>query len=397
MSPTLQRFLLGLGLAHLVAFAVFWGMQLREAQGFVLADGVSPIGGDFVNLWTAGRMVLEGQIGDLYDPARFMALQQERIGAFIGHRLWAYPPHSLALAVPFALLGYLPALALWSLLGLAVLAYGARRAGFGPWQTAILLLSPASMHCIYWGQTGNLACGLLLLALSQRGPRDWVAVGATAALTIKPQIGFMLPVLWALTRQWRLILVVSAAVLAVLALTFVLTGPAPWLGYLFETLPELDGLERHGTGMFVYMIPSVFMALRILTGDGDLAATLHLGVAAVVLAWCVWLILRAPGHRARAALVLVGTAAITPYLHIYDLAMVLAGAMMVARLREAPDGTAHPWAERAVIAAWAMPYITLLLNYAGVPLTPLLMLALLVLAARAPVAAGRRTDAPGPG
>ena len=140
MSVTFQRSLLGLALVHLVAFAIFWGMQLREAQGFVLADGVSPIGGDFINLWTAGRMVLEGLSADIYDPSRFMELQQQRIGAHIGHRLWAYPPHSLALAVPFGAPGYFTALVLWSLLGLAALGFGARKAGMSGWRTAILLL-----------------------------------------------------------------------------------------------------------------------------------------------------------------------------------------------------------------------------------------------------------------
>lgn len=382
MSVTFKRSLLGFALVHLAAFLLLLGWQLSSARGYVMADGVSPIGGDFINLWTAGRMVTEGLAADIYEPARFMELQQQRIGAYIGHRLWAYPPQSLALAVPFGALGYFVSLALWSLLGLAVLAFGARRVGFGGWATAILLLSPASLHCIYWGQTGNLACGLLLLALSQRGARDGMAVGATSLLTIKPQFGLLLPALWLATRQWGIIIAVTVAVGVVIAATLAVGGPELWKAYLFETLPELNRLERHGTGLFTYMIPSAFMALRIVTGDGDLAANLHLMLASLLLAWCLWHIWREERPLARHALVLVGTAAITPYLHIYDLTVVLAGAMMIARLNETSESANPFWVDRAVLASWALPYLTIVLNALSVPLSPLVMVALLVLLSR---------------
>lgn len=382
MPVTFKRSLLGFALVHLVAFVIFCVWQLSKAHGFMLADGVNPIGGDFVNLWTAGRMVPEGNADEIYAPTRFMELQQERIGAQMGYRLWAYPPHSLALAVPFGALGYFTSLALWSLLGLAVLAWGARRAGLSPWMTAILLLSPASLHCVYWGQTGNLACGLLLLALSQRGARDGVAVGATTLLTIKPQFGLLLPLLWLMTRQWGIVAVVTVTVIVLLASTLAVGGPDLWSAYLFETLPALGRLERYGTGMFIYMMPSVFMALRITTGDPDLAASLHLALAAALLVWCVWVMRQEDRLVARQALVLIGTAAITPYLHIYDLTLVLAGALLVARLHGTIGGSMPFWVERAVIASWALPYLTLVLNMAGVPLAPLVMLVLLMLLAR---------------
>lgn len=376
VSPTFRRILIGLSLVHLAGFAMFWGLQLRAAQGFVLADGVNPVGGDFVNLWTAGRLVLEGLADEIYVPARFEELQRQRIGAFIGHRLWAYPPHSLALAVPFAIPGYFVSLALWSLLGLAVLACGALRIGFSRQMTAILVLSPASLHCVHWGQTGNLACGLLLLALSQRGARDGLAIGATAALTIKPQFGLLLPPLWLLARQWGLVAGVGAAVLLVLAGALVIGGWEPWHAYLFETLPELSRLERYGTGAFVAMIPSVFMALRISGFGGDLAAGLHMAVAGALLVLCLWFF-RAEGRpQARHAMVLVGTAAITPYLHIYDLTLALAGAMMIARLDAGESDAGSDMGERAVIASWVLPYLTLSLNAAGVPLAPLVLLGL---------------------
>src|SRR5690606_26530348 len=144
----------------------------------------------------------EGRIGDIYRPDAFMDYQMGFIGAPIGHRIWAYPAHSLFLAVPFGLFSYFVALALWSVLGLAVLAWGCRRLGLDRWESAIVLLSPASILCLYNGQTGNLATGLLLLALAARPGRDVTAMGAAAILTMKPQMGLFLPFFWLAEKRW---------------------------------------------------------------------------------------------------------------------------------------------------------------------------------------------------
>ena len=76
----------------------------------------------------------------------------------------------------------------------------------------------------------------------------------------------------------------------------------------------------------------------------------------------------------------IATAVITPYLHVYDLTLVLAGTMMITGPRTAAEDGMTPWNRRAVLAAWALPYVTLVLNKAGFPIAPAAMLALLVFA-----------------
>ena len=95
--------------------------------------------GDFINLWTAAKLVLSDRVPDIYRVDQFMAYQDTFTGgADIGLRLWAYPPHSLLLVWPFGLFGFYAALALWSLIGLAVLVAGARRFGFDRLEIAII-------------------------------------------------------------------------------------------------------------------------------------------------------------------------------------------------------------------------------------------------------------------
>jgi alpha-1,2-mannosyltransferase len=380
----LERALLVVALIHAVALAGIVISQLAASRGLVMADGISPIGGDFVNLFTVGRMLLAGEAGAIYDPVAYDAFQQTLIGTPIGLRLWAYPPHSLVLALPFGVLDYFTGLAAWSVLGLGVLAFGARRFGFSWAETVLLVTSPGALLCVYWGQTGNLAAGLALVALGQRGVRDGLAVAATTLLTIKPQMGYLLPLHWATGRNWGIFVAVSVAVIGVLVATLLIGGIGLWQGYLFETLPQLSLLERHGRGPFMTMIPSVFMSLRLLGVDGDLALNIHLVFAALLLPVVVWLLWtrREPGLRA--ATTLVGMAVLTPYLHVYDLVPVLVTGMLVMGAYGAATGWGRGVAAYMLLLAWSMPYLTLALGLLRVPLTPLLMLALLVLIARAP-------------
>ena len=378
--------LLVFGGLHALAIGYWILDQLLRADGVVIAGSIHPIGGDFINLWTAGHMVRDGAFGGIYTPSEFSAFQQAFVSSYIGHRIWAYPPQSLFLAYPFSLVNYWVALAAWSVLSLTVLAYGARRIGLGWPETFLLLASPASLMCLNYGQSGNLAVGLLLVALTHRSQRDGASVLATTILTIKPQLGFLLPVLWLRTRQWRLIALVAVAILVVLGLSVAIFGVEVWRGYVFETLTELRALQIDGSGTFVLMSPSIFMAKKILFGDGDLALSVHLVFALAVFFVCVRLIWRSSSRTQRHALALVGMALITPYLHFYDMSVLLVASFLAARLwAESARVSAQRLREYTVLLAWFLPYITVFGNALGVPVSPLLMLGIFAVIAFAPV------------
>jgi hypothetical protein len=288
------------------------------------------------------------------------------------------------------LLGYLSALVIWSALGAVVLYWGARRFGFARREAWLIVLSPASAACIYYGQTGNAATGLLLLALSARTQADPLSAGAATLLTVKPQLGFLLPVLWAIQQRWRLIALTAAAALLLLGASLLLLGSEAWRAYGVDTLPLLSRLEREGSGPFMLMIPSVFMAARILLQDGTLAMQLHVVFAAVVLCVLIWRLVKTTDRMAQSAVVLVGTALITPYIHNYDLSVLLCGALLVTHLHPG-----RPWTCLPLAVAWIMPVLVMILNAAGAPMAPLLMLLILLsvggrAAGRSPTAA----DAP---
>jgi alpha-1,2-mannosyltransferase len=373
--------LLALSLLHAGVIAGDLMQKLPEATDLVFAGTSSPVGGDFINKIAAARLVLEGRVAEIYAPEAFMAYQRTIIPHLIGLRLWAYPPTSLLLIWPLGFFTFVPAIVLWSLVGLAVLAWGARRFGFGWLETAIIVFSPAAISSIFYGQTGNVAAGLLLLGLSARRTADGVSIVATALLTIKPQLGLLLPVLWLIQKRFLFIALVIAAIAALGVATILAFGVAPWRQYVSETLPILGQLEREGTGAFLLMIPSAFIAGRIAIGDPTIAGWLHLASAAAVVALVLWRLTRTRVSMQQNAIVLAATALITPYIHIYDLPpLVAAGLLLMRQWKEAPR-VAQLLVFFVVLAAWAMPMLTFAVNQAGAPVSPIILLTLLVLVA----------------
>jgi alpha-1,2-mannosyltransferase len=376
----LKLFLLALTLLHLTSFTTTIVSKLQLADGLLLSAH-EPIGGDFINLLSAAQLAFSERVPDIYIPERFLEHERTIIPADIGIRLWAYPPHSLLFIWPLGALPFFSAFLVWSLLGLAVLGLGARRFGFDRTETLIILLSPATVQCLWYGQTGNLFGGLMLLALAGRGRADWLPASSAALLTIKPQIGFLLALLWLVERRWRRIVWTVLGTLVLLAGTVMLFGRTPWIDYVTHTLALLNQLEREGTGMFMMMIPSIFISGRIIGLSADTAGALHWGVALLVASILAWRLPRIPEPTRRAALLLFATTLITPYIHTYDLGLVLIGALIVGR--EYCRRLAPPDVGVAILmtAAWGLPNLVIRLNEMGLPASPLLLLALFLIAA----------------
>lgn len=339
-----------------------------------------PFGADFVNVWTTGRLVVSGAIDAIYRHQDFMAYQQTFINEDIGLRMWANPPHSLLFVWPFGLTGYYAAFVLWSVLGLALLAFGARKFGFTWTETAILTFSPAAMLCIAGGQMGNLACGLLLAALAGASFRSRSSIAAAAILTIKPQIGFLLPLFWIVRGKWALIVATGLLTVCLVLLSIWVFGVQSWRDYLGDTLPELAVLEREGRGPFLLMIPSTFISMRLSGLNADAASAVHFAFAGAVMVFLIWRLSRETNATRQVALLLIGTCLVTPYLHIYDLSILMAGALLVMRGVDALQGWVRAAIILAVGMAWALPALVPQLGKYDLPVSPLIILAILLVA-----------------
>lgn len=377
-----------LGVMHLVGFGLNAQAQLAGGEGLLLAPG-HPLGGDFVNLYAAARLALAGRIGEIFDPATFAAFEASIIPGEIGVRLWAYPPTSLFLAAPFGLFDFLVGLALWSLAGLVMLGYGARRIGLGWVETTIVLLSPGAVHSVYFGQTGNLATGLLLVALATWRPGMLRPGIAAALLTIKPQTGFLLPLDWLVGRRWGPIAVAVVATVVLFGASVLVFGPSAWSDYLGKSLPFLELVEREATGPFLHMIPSTFIAGRVLGMSSGPALAVHVVVAVLVFTVLVWRLIATASPQRRAMMVLFATPLISPYLHSYDLALVAAGCMLLGRELVRTMRARDLLIGILVVVGWAFANILMGVNRAGVPIGPGIAMLLFAVAAFVPSGGGK--------
>ena len=110
----------------LVSLAIL-GYLLATASGTLDYKG-RPIGTDFSQVWTAGRMVIDGRAADVWNWDAHRAVQE----AFHGPGLkewygWHYPPPFLLIAAALAAMPYLLALFIWQASTLLPFAWLIRR------------------------------------------------------------------------------------------------------------------------------------------------------------------------------------------------------------------------------------------------------------------------------
>lgn len=216
---------------------------------------------DFVIYWATGQQLAHH--GNPYDPATMRAL--EHGAGFAGKaELVNYmrnPPWGLPLALPLGFLSARVAALPWSLLMLALLVMEVRLvwAILGRPRSHLNWLGfcfPPALVCVMMGQTSLfLLLGLVLFLRLHRTQPFW-AGAALWFCTLKPHLfvpfGLVLLVWIVLTRRWRIILGVAAALAVSIALTLAI-DPAAFRQYL---------AWAHNSGISDEFLPCLGVALR---------------------------------------------------------------------------------------------------------------------------------------
>jgi hypothetical protein len=138
---------------------------------------------DYFNYWLGPRAIWAGV--NPYDLVAFadFGLSYHPHG-MIDQFNFTYPPQSLFLFAPFALLPPLPSIIAWDVFSLAAFIYAARPYLPKGLPAAAAVVSPATLICLDYGQTGLVTSALFLMAMRGSGL-------AAAVLTFKPHLGFL--------------------------------------------------------------------------------------------------------------------------------------------------------------------------------------------------------------
>lgn len=359
-----------------VAAACLW----LEVAYLVSADHISllkpafdvfgfPIGRDFINNWMAGRSAFLGGPASWFDAATYNAALREVTGhpdfpAFY----WSYPPHLVLIAWPLGLLPYLPAYLLWCAAGLALYVMAARCAGAERSDTWFLLLSPAVAVNVFFGQNGFLTAALLIGVLANLDRRPLWAGILCGLLTIKPQFGFLLPILLLMTGRWRVIAAAVAATALVVLVTAVWFGPAVWVSYVTEVMPQQRGLILDAGGLNWPMVASAFVNAYRLGLSVDVAWAVQAVTSCCAVAMVVWTFWRRRDPELSLALFVTATFLFSPWMLNYD--MVVFG-WVVTLLRKRPDNTVADHA--LALAVWTLPLAMMALGAWRIPTAMLVL------------------------
>ena len=329
----------------------YYGAVIIGAEDLITQFG-PVIGGDFVVLHTAGAAAIDDK-ASLYDIVTLEAALQDAFPAF-GEEFrlaWQYPPTTLLAMNVFGAAPYPIAYGLWVLLGVAAIITCARDLGASPRALLMVAASPILFQAAITGQTGMFTAALMFLAGFSPDKRPLIAGCAAGLLTMKPQLGVLIPIAYVAAGAWRAVAVATVVSLGLAALSYLVFGAAPWGAFI-------EGSLVHGERIGALLLPAhkmttTFGALTMLGAPMQISAIAQLATffALASIVFFVWR--RTEESRIRFAVLATASVLATPYVFYYELPIVLLA--IVALL----TGGARSDADRAELLAvaglWVAP------------------------------------------
>jgi hypothetical protein len=332
---------------------------------------------DFANYWMAGHLLHDGKGATLFGPpAAYLEAMRAVFGADYPWHNWSYPPHAALLLLPLGVLGFLPGMAVF--LGVTLAVYVCALQSLRPRWTGIsvIQLLPFIAGNLVATQNGFLTAALLIGGLALRDRRPLLAGVLFGLLTFKPQLGLLLPILLICERRWLSIAAATATTLALVVVSIAVFGPESWTGYFRYVAPYQTEVMNTLGGDFPHMMGSAFGSARSLGLDAYAAMWVHAPFAVIGFSLLLFGLWRLTDANARAFLTLIAGMLVVPYSAAYDFgALATFAALWPFSGDERKPG---PGLRALLILAAALPMAILPLGQAGLPLTPVLLLAVAV-------------------
>jgi len=314
-----------------VAHVVFLVGMLVQGQWLIDSAGRG-IPTDFVNVWAAGKLALEGSPAAAYDWTIHKQVENGAVGYdFSGYYAWLYPPPFLAVAALLALFPYVAAYAAWVAATLPVYLITIR------WLVAHRLgyllagAFPTVLSNAIVGQNGFVTASLIGGTLGFMERQPVLAGCCLGLLTYKPHFGILFPLVLIAARRWTVFFVAAAVGVAMAAASWLAFGMATWEAFFRELpLASRDYLSA-GTSDW-QKLQSVFGLVRVMGGAEYLAWSLQISLAVfVAVALCILWRGRAR-FELKAAALAAGALLATPYVYLYDLVVLAIPVALLVRV-----------------------------------------------------------------
>jgi arabinofuranan 3-O-arabinosyltransferase len=278
---------------------------------------------DFVNVWSAGKLVLEGHPAQAWDWDIQKQVQVAVLGqSYQGNFAWHYPPPFLFVAGLLAHFPYAVAFIGWAAVSLVPYLAVMRAIVGRPFGLLLALAFPVVLTNTLVGQNGFLTASLIGGTLYLMPVRPVLSGICLGLLSYKPQYGLLFPLVLIAASQWTVFFTAGAVAVAMALASWLAFGTESWKAF-FHWMPMFSqAFLTEGRAPWGKM-QSIFALVRYLGGTEPLAWVFQWimsGAVAILLA-LMWR--SRVSYPLKAAALATGALLITPYLFLYDM-MVLA-------------------------------------------------------------------------
>ena len=278
---------------------------------------------DFVNVWAAGRLVLEGHPAQAWDwdiqkQVELALLRQD----FPGYFAWHYPPPFLFVAALLAQFPYSAAFIGWVSASLVPYLAMMRAIVGRPFGWLLAIAFPMVFNNTLVGQNGFLTAALIGGTLYLMPARPILAGICLGLLSYKPQYGLLFPIVLIADSQWTVFFTAAVVAAAMAFAAWLAFGTESWQAF-FHWMPMFSQAFLSEGKATWWKLQSLFSLVRYLGGTEQLAWACQWVLTASVATVLVVMWRGRISYSLKAAALAAGTLLTTPYLFIYDM-MVLA-------------------------------------------------------------------------
>ena len=278
---------------------------------------------DFINVWAAGRLALEGHPAQAWDWDIQRPIEVAQLGQdFLGYFAWHYPPPFLFVASLLARLPYGAAFMGWVFISLIPYLVVMRAIVGRPFGWMLALAAPMVLNNALVGQNGFFTAALIGGTLYLMPVRPVLAGICLGLLSYKPQYGLLFPLVLIAASQWTVFFSAAAVTVLMAVVSWLAFGTESWQAF-FHWMPMFSQAFLTEGKATWWKLQSLFSLVRFLGGTEQLAWIFQWVLTATVAVVLAVMWRSRVSYSLKAAALATGTLLITPYLCMYDM-MVLA-------------------------------------------------------------------------
>jgi arabinofuranan 3-O-arabinosyltransferase len=323
--------LLNLCFALFVINAVFFPTAFF-AHGWILDEKGLGIPTDFVNVWSAGKLVLDGHPALAYDWDIQKQVQVAVLGqSYPGNFAWHYPPPFLFVASLLAHFPYTVAFIGWAAASLVPYLAVMRGIIGRPFGLLLALAFPVVLTNTLVGQNGFLTASLIGGTLYLMPTRPVLSGICLGLLTYKPQYGFLFPLVLIAASQWTTFFTAGIVAVVMAFVSWLAFGTESWQAF-FHWMPMFSQAFLSEGKATWWKLQSVLSLVRYLGGPEQLAWTLQWIVSGSVAVGLIAMWRSRVDYSLKAAALAAGTMLTTPYLFLYDMTVLAIPVAYLIRL-----------------------------------------------------------------